>query len=169
MRGSLFSIPILSPSLLISMSPSSPFLPSPPYHPSSLPLSFPSPLLLPSPPLSSPSPLLLPIPPSPPYTTFFLFCAEQKHFYILGKIRQALWACQQLQEQPNLLHFTLFSTYLHMYEVQSKLNATDEIKQKLLFVHKNVFLRNFPHIYCRSECTFQWAPTTARSQRLTGL
>ena len=55
------------------------------------------------------------------------------------------------------------------YEVQSKSNATDEIKQKLLFVHKNVFLRNFPHIYCRSECTFQWAPTTAGSRRRTGL
>ena len=55
------------------------------------------------------------------------------------------------------------------YVVQSKSNATDEIKQKLLFVHKNVFLRNFPHIYCRSECTFHWASTTAGSRRRTGL
>ena len=29
-------------------------------------------------------------------------------------------------------------------EVQSKSNATDEIKQKLLLVHKNVFSQNFP-------------------------
>ena len=41
------------------------------------------------------------------------------------------------------------------YEVKSKSNATDEIKQKLLLVHKNVFSRNFAHIYCRSEPTFQ--------------
>ena len=54
------------------------------------------------------------------------------------------------------------------YEVQSKSNATDEIKQKLLLVHKNVFSQNFPPVYCWSERTFQCTPTTARSRRRTG-
>ena len=58
---------------------------------------------------------------------------------------------------------------IYIYVVQSKSNATDEIKQKLLFVHKNVFLWNFPRIYCRSENTFQWPPITAGSRRRTGL
>ena len=55
------------------------------------------------------------------------------------------------------------------YVVQSKSNATDEIKCKLLLVQKHVFLWNFPPIYCRSESTFQWAPITAGSRRRTGL
>ena len=59
-------------------------------------------------------------------------------------------------------------TLVLTYEVKSKSNATDEIKQKLLLVHKNVFSRNFAHIYCRSEPTFQLAPTTAVSRRRTG-
>ena len=56
-----------------------------------------------------------------------------------------------------------------MYVVQSKSNATDEIKCKLMLVEKHVFLWNFPPIYCRSESTFQWAPITAGSRRRTGL
>ena len=55
------------------------------------------------------------------------------------------------------------------YVVQSKSNATDDIKHKLLLVQKHVFLWNFPPIYCRSESTFQWAPITAGSRRRTGL
>ena len=58
-----------------------------------------------------------------------------------------------------------YSTYV----VQSKLNATKEIKQKLLLVQKNVFPQNFPPIYFRSGCIFRWAPTTAVSQRWTGI
>ena len=56
-----------------------------------------------------------------------------------------------------------------MYEVQSKSNATKEIKQKLFLVQKNVFPQNFSPVYCRSGCTFRWAPTTAGSRRRPGL
>ena len=55
------------------------------------------------------------------------------------------------------------------YVVQSKSNATKEIKRKLLHVRKKVFSRIFPHIYCRSEHTIQRAPTTAGSRRRTRL
>ena len=53
--------------------------------------------------------------------------------------------------------------------MQSKSNATKEIKQKLFLVQKNVFPQNFSPVYCRSGCTFWWAPTTAGSRRRPGL